>query len=121
MTLLRFASAFILSLALACPAHAISGNHTAPSGTVAHSLVTVIGPNGGVCSGAVIAPTVVLTAAHCVASSTSLRVVEYSSKPPRLITPRKALTHPPYNAQALAAHRATAHIPLVQLPAPMPG
>lgn len=121
MTPLRLTCAFILSCALTLPAHAITGSRSAPSGEVAHSLVTVIGPNGVVCTGAVIAPTVVLTAAHCVSSSNSLRVVDYTSKPPRLITPRKALTHPRYSAQAMAAHRATADIALVQLPAPMPG
>jgi secreted trypsin-like serine protease len=121
MTPPRLASAFILLSALACPAHAVTGSRSAPSGAVAHSLVTVIGPNGVVGTGTVIAPTVVLTAAHCVSSSNSLRVVDYSSKPPRLITPRKALTHPRYSAQAMAAHRATADLALVQLPAPMPG
>jgi len=69
----------------------------------------------------VIAPTVVLTAAHCVTSGATLRLVDYSSQPLRLVTPRKALTHPRYNAQAIAAHRATADIALVQLSAPMPG
>jgi hypothetical protein len=121
MTPLRLTCAFILSFALTLPAHAITGSRSAPSNAVAHSLVTVIGPNGVVCTGAVIAPTVVLTAAHCVASSTSLRVVDYSSKPPRLITPRKTLSHPRYSAQAMAAHRATADLALVQLPVPMSG
>lgn len=121
MTPLRLPLAFILPFALALPAHAITGSRSAPNATIAQSLVTVIGPNGVVCTGAVIAPTVVLTAAHCVTSSASLRLVDYSSQPPRLVTPRKALTHPLYSAQAMAAHRATADIALVQLPAPMPG
>ena len=103
------------------PSHAITGSRSAPSDALAHSLITVIGPNGVVCTGTVISPTVVLTAAHCATANAGLRVVDYSSKPPRLITPRKTLTHPHYSAQAMAAHRATADIALVQLPAPMPG
>ena len=121
MTPLRPTFAFILLFAFALPAHAITGSRSAPSNTVVHSLVTVIGPNGAVCTGGAIAPTVVLTAAHCMSSSNSLRVVDYTSKPPRLITPRQALTHPRYSAQAMAAHRATADIALVELPAPMAG
>lgn len=121
MTPLRLASAFILSLAFALPAHAITGSRSAPRDAVAHSLVTVIGPNGVVCTGAVIAPTVVLTAAHCVTSGATLRLVDYSVQPPRLITPQRALTHPRYSAQAMDAHRATADIALVQLSAPVPG
>lgn len=121
MTLLPRLSAFAVTLVLAQPSHAITGSRSAPSGTVAQSIVTVVAAGGGVCTGTMIAPDIVLTAAHCIAPGTANRVIDYSTKPPRLIAPQQVATHPRYNAQSIAAHRATADVALLRLPTPMPG
>jgi hypothetical protein len=68
-----------------------------------------------------IAPTIVLTAAHCLGPGVTTRVVDYSSKPPQLLVTVKAAAHPQYNAQAMAAHRATADVALLRLASPVPG
>jgi hypothetical protein len=120
MTRLRISLALAIAVSTA-PAHAITGSRSAPSEAVARSIVTVVGAGGGVCTGTLIAPAIVLTAAHCIMPGNANRVVDYSTKPPQLITPRSIASHPAYNAKAMAAHRATADVALLRLPAPMPG
>lgn len=117
----RLCAALIISSAITTPSHAITGSRSAPSGSVAQSIVTVVAAGGGVCTGTMIAPNIVLTAAHCIAPGTANRVIDYSSKPPTLIAPQQVAVHPRYNAQSIAAHRATADVALLRLPAPMPG
>jgi hypothetical protein len=111
----------IAILALTQPSHAIVGSRSAPSEAVARSIVTVIGSRGNVCTGALIAPTIVLTAGHCITPNTSYRVIDYTTQPPRLITAQKVAAHPQFNMQAMNAHRATADVALLQLPSPVPG
>ena len=110
-----------LILALAQPSHAVTGSRTAPSETIARAIVTVVAAGGGVCTGTLITPTIVLTAAHCIAPGSANRVIDYSTKPPQLVTPQRVATHPQYNTQSISAHRATADVSLLRLPAPLAG
>jgi len=110
-----------VTFACAQPSHAITGSRSAPSETVARSVVTVIGSRGNVCTGAMIASNIVLTAGHCITPNTSYRVIDYTTQPPRLVSAQKVVTHPQFNTQAMNAHRATADVALLQLPSPVPG
>lgn len=103
------------------PALAITGSRSAPSEAASRAVVTIIGSHGNVCSGSLIASAVVLTAAHCISPGTSYRVIDYTTTPPKLVTAQTVLTHPQYNAQAMASHRATADVALLRLPYPVPG
>lgn len=111
----------LVTLSLVQPSHAITGSRSAPSNSVAQSIVTVVAAGGGVCTGTMIAPNIILTAAHCIAPGTANRVIDYSTKPPQLIAPQQVAVHPRYNAQSIGAHRATADVALLRLSAPMPG
>lgn len=116
--MLRLSLTLFLCL-FAAPASAIVGGGSAPSGAVGRSVVTIVGSQGTSCTGSLIARDVVLTAAHCIASATTYKIVDYKSRPPRLLDIRRVATHPRFNMQSLLAHRATADVALLQLASPL--
>jgi hypothetical protein len=65
-----------------------------------------------------IAPKLVLTAAHCVQPGAVYKIVEYGAdKQPLLRDAKTVAVHPGFNIQAMLAHRATADVALLQLEA----
>jgi len=111
-----------LVLLSAAPAHAIVGGSAASTDGVARSVVTIVGSRGNFCTGAVIAPKIVLTAAHCVQPGSEYKIVEYGAdKQPSLRDVKSVAIHPGFNMQTMLAHRATADVALLQLDAPARG
>jgi secreted trypsin-like serine protease len=114
---LRICSA--LALLSAAPAYAIVGGGVPSADGVARSVVTIVGSRGNFCTGAMIAPKIVLTAAHCVQPGADYKIVDYGAdRQPSLQDVKTIAIHPGFNMQTMLAHRATADVALLQLDAP---
>src|SRR6185436_18788168 len=114
----------ITGLTLLCtfPAYAIVGGGTPTTEGVGRAIVTIVGSRGNFCTGALIAPKIALTAAHCVQPGADYKIVETGAdRQPRLQGVTRVAIHPAFKIDAMMAHRATADVALLQLAAPVAG
>jgi hypothetical protein len=108
----------VSALLLGGPAHAIVGGAKPSDQGVGRSVVTIVGSGGTFCSGALIAPDLVLTAGHCVQPGSVYKILEYGpDKQPLLRDTKNVAFHPGFDMKAINAHRASADVALLQLEA----
>lgn len=109
-----------LTLGAATPSSAMVGGAPASEGGIGQSVVTIVGSRGNFCSGALIAPDLVLSAAHCVPPDATYKIVAYDERrQPRLLDVRRVASHPQFNTKSITAHRASADVALLQLGEPL--
>ena len=114
----------LLCAALAWPsaAHALVGA-ASPAGDAGPPLVMVLAQEGGAagfCSGIVLAPDVVLTAAHCVRGPDETRVHLADPTAPALLPVRTVAVHPLYRADAVRRRERSIDLALLRLERPLP-
>ncbi|MBZ6076406.1 S1 family peptidase [Microvirga puerhi] len=101
-------------------ARAIVGG-TEDQGPLAHASVMVLSSNSGVCSAVVLAPDVVLTAAHCVTGAAEHRVhFRDETGEPVLIVPSDKAVHPGYEPKAIEARKRSIDLALVHFREKLP-
>jgi secreted trypsin-like serine protease len=109
------ACAFALSL----PAVAMVGGAQPPTDGVARAVVMLTGSHGTFCSGVALAPTLVLTAAHCVLPNADYKLIELdAARQPGLKDIAAITRHPEFDVNAVLRHRVTADVALLKLAAP---
>ncbi len=117
--LLLFAVAATL---ISDPAGAIVGGAPPAADGIGRSVVTIIGSRGNFCTGSLIAPSLVLTVAHCVQPGSDYKIVQYDAdRKPQLLDVKSVVIHPGFRMQEMLAHRATADVALLRLSIPAQG
>src|ERR1700687_5885421 len=95
----------VSALLLPAPAYAIVGGGVPSTEGIGRSIVTIVGSRGNFCSGALIAPRLALTAAHCGQPGAIYKIVEYGAdRQPQLQDVKNVSIHPAFDMQAMTAH-----------------
>ncbi|RAI44098.1 S1 family peptidase [Rhodoplanes roseus] len=102
------------------PAAAMVASPDAPA-ALAGRVVMIVGSHGTSCTGAVVARTLVLTAAHCVQPGSDYKLVVFdAARQPTLRDVATIARHPGFEMAALLGHRATADVALLKTATPLP-
>ncbi|MCP9626125.1 trypsin-like serine protease [Rhodopseudomonas palustris] len=118
---MRALALLLLLATLATPAAAMVGG-AREDAALGRAVVTIVGSRGNFCSGTLIAPDLVLSAAHCVGPGADYKIVQLDAqRQPQLRDVRRVAAHPSFDIKAVLAHRASADVALLQLAAPLPG
>lgn len=112
-------AALLLGLAFATPAQAIVGGAPASRELAAQSAM-IVSTRGASCTGVVVAPSVLLTAAHCVQPAADYAVVVFEAGTPRLIPITRIALHPRFEANSFETRRPTPDLALVRLASALP-
>src|SRR5262249_31098637 len=93
------------------PAAALVGGAPEASRSIARHVVMVVGSDGGMCSGVVVAQDLILTAAQCIHPATSYRIIGFDA-PKALTNVASTIVHPEFDPDAVLRRRVTADVAL---------
>ena len=109
----------LASLLNPAPVHAIVGGQNVPAGN--GPMLMVLSDRGSVCSGVVIAPDTVLTAAHCVTGASAYRLHwRDGSGRPVMEDPGRITIHPDYHSNAITARSRSIDLAVIQTKRTLP-
>src|SRR5262249_5431664 len=118
----KFLPAGIAALLVVIPVHAMVGGAPPAPDALGRFVVTIVGSRGNFCTGSLIAPSLVLTVAHCVQPGAEYKIVQYDAdRNAELQDVKSVVIHPSLRMQELLGHRATADVALLRLAAPAKG
>ena len=116
------AAAFGISIFIMAPATALVGGAPEIPDAPSQPEVMVVGSGGNFCTGTMIVPDLVLTAAHCIHRDDSYKLVQTGPDRQAVFTDVAAIaTHPQFNLKTMMAHRAKDDVALMKLKTPNPG
>src|SRR5258708_6780542 len=114
--------AAVLAVFVTAPAAAIVGGAQPAADGIGRAVVTIVGSRGNFCTGSLIAPSLVLTVAHCVQPGSDYKIVHYGAdRKPELQDVKAVAIHPGFRMQEMLAHPATADVALLRLALPVQG
>jgi hypothetical protein len=110
--------AFVIAL-VALPARAVVGGEAAPERS--GQVVMIVSDRGSFCSASVIAPSLLLTAGHCVRPGAAYRLLTYQGGAPVLGELGAIALHPRFDPKAYQKRSFIIDLALVALKSPLPG
>jgi secreted trypsin-like serine protease len=114
------ALALLSALVFVSPAAAMVGDAAPADAALTRQLALIVGSNGSYCSGAVLAPRLLLTATHCVPAGPNYKLVQFGGNVPVLKDITAVARHPAFTARGMTTYRGTADVALMQLREPLP-
>jgi secreted trypsin-like serine protease len=117
--------ASLLAAAILCtvfqrPAIALVGRAQPARGDIARQVVMITSVRGAHCTGTVLAPNIVLTAAHCTSEATGLTVSRSGEAGAAGYKVLAVVVHPQYDATNYARSQAAIDLALLKLGSPLP-
>ena len=113
------AGSFVAALAGLAPAHAINGGKSA-SAEIAAQTVQIVSTRGSICSAAVIARDLLLTAGHCVQPKANYAISINEGAGPRVVPVARIVLHPNYDPHQFETRRPSPDIAILKISEPLP-
>jgi len=109
----------LLALLAPAPVTAMIGGGPA-SAQIAAQTVLIVSTRGASCTGAVLTPNLVLTAAHCVEPASDYAIVIFEVGGPRVVPVVRVEIHPRFDPAHFRTRRPTPDLALVKIAIPLP-